>query len=74
MKIEGNNKKLLLVLLGLLLIGWFYWFQLRPHETRRNCEAFAGSKSSNKSIVNNFYRQCLVKNGMEPESLFVNTQ
>lgn len=74
-------KKVLIVLIVILLFGGlFYWFQWRPNEIRKNCEWAVFSKESaeyegeNAVIQNNQYRQCLVKNGLNPESIFVNTQ
>lgn len=52
----------------------FYWFAMRPAAIRRNCEAWASSKNYYKIAVNNAYRQCLVRNGMSPESIYVNLQ
>ena len=79
--IYQNKKKLLFILLGLLLLAsWFYWHELKPAQVRRNCEwlifskesvAYTGSRAVRQ---NNEFRHCLVKNGLKPESLFVNTQ
>ena len=62
---------LMFVLLGAYL---FYWFQLRPIKIRKNCEKASQKYDSyfEKRHRNNFYRVCLVQNGLKPESLFVN--
>lgn len=57
----------------------FYWLQVRPGEIRKNCEAYAGSKENTnynrgKIRANNLYRQCLIKNGIQAESIYVNVE
>lgn len=68
-------------MLFILLVGGFlfYWFAILPGQIRIFCENYAGSKADNsygrgKQNLNNLYRQCLVQNGMSPESIFVNLQ
>ena len=78
---KENKRKTIYILLGLLLLaGWFYWFQWRPSQIRKRCEwsifseetvSYRGAKSARQ---NNKYRHCLIKNGLKPESLFVNTE
>lgn len=63
----------------IFVVFLFYWFQIRPGEIRKNCEAYAGSKEdtnydSGKRRANNLYRQCLIKNGMQAESIYVNVE
>lgn len=67
--------------IGLLVLAFlFYWYELRPNTIRRNCEWSVFSKETaeyvgeDSVIQNNKYRQCLIKNGLKPESIFVNTQ
>jgi len=74
-------KKIFIAFIALLLVAFlFYWFELRPQTIRRNCERLIFSKEmvyfsgSDAVEQNNKYRQCLVKNGLNPESIFVNTQ
>lgn len=67
-----KEKKILLVIFiaGIALL--FYWFQWRPNEIRKSCANEATNKYKGYgNIVNNYYRLCLVKHGMKPESLFV---
>lgn len=74
-----TKKNILIAIAALLLTTtFFYWFQWRPSSIRKNCEfaifskeavAYRGSKAMQQ---NNKYRQCLIRNGLAPESLFVN--
>lgn len=59
------------ILLLLVLTATFYWFQVRPQVIRRNCESTLSGTASARQ--NNKFRECLVKNGLAPESLYVNT-
>ncbi len=71
-------KTKIMLLLGVVILLFivisFYWFELRPGLIRKDCEAYAGSKSSSRIRINNLYRQCLIRNGLPPESIFVNLQ
>ena len=59
----------------LLISGWFYLSQYRPTEIRRVCAEEATKIHTSKRIrENNNYRECLVRRGLKPESLFVDTQ
>lgn len=50
----------------------FFWYELRPSDIRKNCEAYANSQDAyDVDESNNFYRMCLLRNGMKPESMFV---
>lgn len=60
------------ILLVLVLAAMFYWFQIRPQVIRRNCESTLSENMSARQ--NNKFRECLVKNGLAPESLYVNTE
>ena len=69
--IKERKMLTLFILLVLLLIsGWFYWFEYRPAEVRKSCtkEATRGLYVTTK---NNRYRECLANHGFKPESLFV---
>lgn len=64
---------LLLILLFILVsIILFYWFQIRPAEIRKSCVEKALAKDVFDDEQNNYYRVCLVKNGLAPDSIFVN--
>lgn len=68
------TKKYLLVFFSCLFILFLlYWFQLRPNEIRKSCaeEATTKYRGYASRIANNYYRLCLVKHMMKPESLFV---
>lgn len=59
--------------IAFIVLLLFYWSQIRPEEIRKKCEIEATNKGTKSPIaINNFFRQCLVKNGMSPESIFVN--
>jgi len=70
--------KLLLALI-ILIIGvfLFYWFQLRPANIKQSCRQKVeeiydrGDEELTITGVNNRYRNCLVKEGLSPENLFV---
>jgi hypothetical protein len=75
-----KNKLLVFVIVGgsIFIIGWFYWFQWRPSEIRKNClsqvkdeaqERRAEGKDLSNASGNNLYRLCLVEQGMKPEPL-----
>lgn len=66
-----KHKFFLIFLAIFILLGWFYWFQLRPSLTRSQCLKVALEKSKSKPNQNNEYRLCLTEHGMKPESLFV---
>ena len=76
-----NKQKIIVISLIILSLAFlFYYFQWKPSEIRKNCEFSIFSKETavyRGSIAvrqNNKYRQCLIKNGLPPESLFVNTE
>ncbi len=76
-KIKENKSRILLIFLSTILIaGWFYWFQWRPSEIRKECfkniSAKSGPENWTDSETNNYYRICLVKKGLPAESLLVN--
>ncbi|MCX5706046.1 MAG: hypothetical protein NTZ92_08340, partial [Candidatus Omnitrophica bacterium] len=61
---------------GIVLIGLaYYWFEWRPYYIRRICleKAFDYTEETNLATRNNLYRGCLIKRGLPPESVFVNT-
>ena len=76
-----NNKILLpvsgFVLVVLLLVGWFYWFQWRPASIRSECYKFATDYELSgkdmsfeknqrlQAIIVNQYSNCLHKHGIE---------
>lgn len=80
-KVVIMKKKILwLVAIGIVLLSsLFYWFELRPQQIRKDCEFMIFSKErayytgSTAIRQNNEFRQCLVRNGLAPESLYVNT-
>lgn len=71
MKTKKNT--LIAIVVLLLATALFYWFQWRPSSIRKSCAEEATSKyrGYGSSMANNYYRLCLVKHQMKPESLFV---
>lgn len=80
-RILSLNWKLYFLIAVVVFIGLgFYWFQIRPSEIRKICANEAATRYNDVRPVayannyrNNFYRLCLTKQGLKPESLFVNT-
>lgn len=86
--INSAKRKIMIIPLILfvlfLISGLFYLFLWKPGEIRKICRKEALSIEASGSLLkamgvqpskvsqNNKYRDCLVKNGMKPESLFVN--
>ncbi|MBF8250177.1 MAG: hypothetical protein HW400_778 [Candidatus Levybacteria bacterium] len=63
---------LIIIIVGTLL---FYWYEIRPSNIRKSCEYQVFSKNRySDTDSNNSYRQCLIRNGLSPESIFVNTE
>ncbi len=60
---------LFILVLVLYLFDYFYWW---PQRTRKYCVDLAVKQNMPKVRQNNYYRECLVKSGLKPESLFVN--
>lgn len=63
---------LALVFLSVLIVISisFYWFEWRPSAIRETCVTQA-RKNDYLQESNNIYRECLSKNGMKPEDLYV---
>lgn len=81
MKQNIFKRDFVLFSLAVILVSFvFYWYQIRPENIRKNCQIYAVKKTPangmnvNLKRRNNFYRECLVKNGRKPESLYVNLQ
>lgn len=64
-------KRNILVVTIVLVAIVFYWFQLRPAIVRSQCANEAISKTWIRSVTNDYYRSCLAKQGIRPESLYV---
>ncbi len=76
--IEGNKKHVYLLGILLVLVGMFYWFQLRPSSARKDClvkvDQLRKERTDPKNFVtneeaNNFYRRCFIEKGHQPEDL-----
>lgn len=83
-KIDMKKKLFLIISIILTLIflfaGSFYWFAIRPAQNRKNCIREAEDKQNwtgsawthiSGTEKSDFYRLCLVKKGMKPESLYI---
>lgn len=73
--LKDNWFKVVIVLV--IIIGWFYWFELRPGNIRHNClkrvfDLEEVEENQNSVRLNNNYRACLIKYKLKPESVFVN--
>ena len=72
----NHSGKFILFLLILVLIGlWFYWFQYRPTQGRKDCwqklkQEMVGKSEVNRESMNNYFSSCLVGKGLKSESLF----
>ncbi len=60
-KLEKNKIILVIILVG---IGLFYWFQWRPAEIRKSC-AEEYKAISIQNYYWDFYEQCLKQHGLE---------
>ena len=55
-----------------LIAGWFYWFQWRPAQIRKDCLAQISKTSGEAGSVsafNNYFRVCLARKGLKAEDL-----
>lgn len=56
-----------------LLALWFYWYQYRPSEIRKECLQKIRNEMKKRDVsnkgANHIYRACLVSQGMEPKNL-----
>lgn len=49
--IKNNKKKVALILSGLfLLVGWFYWYEIRPSKIRAECSWVAKHSDAEPAI------------------------
>ncbi len=76
--IESNKKHAYIFVVLLVLVGMFYWFQLKPSLARKDCLAkvdeLRKGRTDPKNFVtneeaNNFYRRCFIEKGQQPEDL-----
>ena len=52
----------------------FYWYEFRPNEIRKDCLDRVNNEKEEKGGItieeaNNYYRVCLIRNGMKAEDL-----
>lgn len=67
----GWSKVVIFIVLLGLITTIFYWLQIRPSNIRKDCANQAMKEYGGRSSRNNYYRLCLTKSGLKPESLFV---
>lgn len=75
MKRINKDKYFLGVIILFLVLGWFYWFQWRPINIRKDCLIKAKSKTKTLTkptfnFLNLIYKDCLVENGLRPEDFY----
>ena len=73
-KMLSLSRKHYILILVIVFIGLgLYWFELKPNMVRQSCAEEATNKyrGYGSPIANNYYRLCLVRHLMKPESLFV---
>lgn len=68
--IKANQSALVIAAVILILVfGWFYWYEWRPSQIRKECAEIANVKSGNflplREEVEGRYYNCLRKNGLE---------
>jgi hypothetical protein len=66
-----NKTTFLFLAVVLFLLGIFYWYELRPSIILKQCGQEAKAKTRLIVPANNYFRFCLVSNGLSPQSLFV---
>lgn len=69
----------LAILVSLIVIGgWFFWFQYRPAQIRKECLQTSGlatdqtdqDKTISFNSLNRYFSFCLASKGLKPEQLF----
>ena len=61
-----KKKEALIVLFILLITGWFYWFQWRPSEIRKECVPSGFGTTHNGDEKNLLaYELCIHRHGLE---------
>jgi hypothetical protein len=60
------NKNKVIIIIALIVIGLFYWYDLRPIKIRKECLKAMGENPTfaSKNQVGK-YRACLIKKGLE---------
>jgi len=61
------------VVLLVIIIGWFYWFQWRPSKIAKYCNSWASDESGYTKYPNDFhrenyetlYKKCLREQGLK---------
>ena len=67
MKYIKDNKIIILIIV--IIFGWFYWFQFRPSQIRKDCYIKIKGQTMTAQLGNLRYRTCLAEYGIKPENL-----
>ena len=66
--LKENWFKLVLLL---LVMGLFYWYELRPHKIRKDCWDWAfeetQKRNGDRDDVNYFYKKCFREKGLQDD-------
>lgn len=69
-----NKNFTLVIILALLILGFFYWYEYRPSKIKEMCSADArfdnraiSEPDNNKrqEFINNYYSDCLIRFGLK---------
>lgn len=55
----------IIIIVLILILGTFYWYELRPTNIRKKCYNIATSGFSSVGNFNLNYESCLLDNGLE---------
>ena len=63
---EVKKKNKLIWVVIIFILGWFYWFQLRPTYIRKSCYSKA---TTNQGFYQNVYMYCMLEEGFPPSQI-----
>lgn len=72
MKSKNNLLTIYLIICLIFIAGWFYWFQWRPTQIRKECLNEVKEKAKDKTTLdegNYLYGICLISRGLKIEKL-----
>ncbi len=60
-----NEYKGIIIIVFIVLGGWFYWFQLRPIQIKKECSQYFTSHSLlSQDLKERKYKLCLIEKGL----------
>lgn len=63
--IKANQSAVIIAAVILILVGgWFYWYEWRPSQIRKEC-AKISVRTGTLRTIEGIYSNCLRKNGLE---------